>query len=132
MAPELLKRFLVADLNKILEGENIYNFLDDHDFSIQGSDYYDLYLQLSAETIALAATNPQGDALVQLNRWLLEDVYPEGVAHSDRNTRLAMPTLPNAKVETNPAGFEKGTLRPAQLTIFSDSVPDTLILNQIK
>jgi len=37
-----------------------------------------------------------------------------------------------SRVDVNLADFEKGGLRPAQLAIFTDAVPDTLILNQIK
>jgi hypothetical protein len=36
------------------------------------------------------------------------------------------------RVEVNLADFEGGALRPAQLAIFTDAVPDTLILNQIQ
>lgn len=36
------------------------------------------------------------------------------------------------RVEVNLADFESGALRPAQLAMFTDAVPDTLILNQIK
>jgi hypothetical protein len=35
-------------------------------------------------------------------------------------------------VDANLADFENGALRPAQLAILTDAVPDTLILNQIK
>jgi predicted phage baseplate assembly protein len=37
-----------------------------------------------------------------------------------------------SRVDVNLADFENGVLRPAQLAIFSDAAPDTLILNQIK
>jgi len=37
---------------------------------------------------------------------------------------------PAARVDVNLADFESGALRPAQLAIFTDAVPDTLILNQ--
>jgi hypothetical protein len=36
------------------------------------------------------------------------------------------------RVDANLADFENGALRPAQLAVFTDAVPDTLILNQIK
>jgi len=39
---------------------------------------------------------------------------------------------PASRVDVNLADFESGSLRPAQLAIFTDAVPDTLILNQIK
>jgi hypothetical protein len=39
--------------------------------------------------------------------------------------------IPSQGVIANVAGFEKGTLRPAQLAIFTAAVPDTIILNQI-
>jgi hypothetical protein len=41
-------------------------------------------------------------------------------------------SVPAARVDVNLADFEGGTLRPAQLAIFTDAVPDALILNQIK
>jgi predicted phage baseplate assembly protein len=43
------------------------------------------------------------------------------------NTVLLAP-----RIDVNLADFEKGVLRPAQLAIFTDAVPDTLILDQIK
>jgi hypothetical protein len=39
---------------------------------------------------------------------------------------------PAQRVDINLADFESGALRPAQLAILTDAVPDTLILNQIK
>lgn len=39
---------------------------------------------------------------------------------------------PAHRADVNLADFESGALRPAQLAILSDAVPDTLILNQIK
>jgi predicted phage baseplate assembly protein len=39
---------------------------------------------------------------------------------------------PAPRVDVNLADFESGSLRPAQLAIFTDAVPDTLILNQIE
>ena len=35
-------------------------------------------------------------------------------------------------VPVNQADFEKGAVRPAQLAIFTNAVPDTIVLNQIK
>jgi predicted phage baseplate assembly protein len=47
--------------------------------------------------------------------------------------RKVTPLAPGVQqsVSVNSAGFENGGLRPAQLAIFTDAVPDTLILNQI-
>jgi predicted phage baseplate assembly protein len=39
---------------------------------------------------------------------------------------------PAQRVDVNLADFESGSLRPAQLAILTNAVPDTLILNQIK
>lgn len=39
--------------------------------------------------------------------------------------------IPDAYIRVNLAGFEQGTLRPAQLAFLTPAVPDTLILNQI-
>jgi hypothetical protein len=39
---------------------------------------------------------------------------------------------PDRRVDVNHADFESGSLRPAQLAILTNAVPDTLILNQIK
>ena len=52
------------------------------------------------------------------------------VASAVKRDALNRP-LPNA-VDVNLADFEKGSLRPAQLAIFTSAVPDTVILNQIK
>ena len=41
-------------------------------------------------------------------------------------------SVPATRVDVNLADFENGALRPAQLAMFTDAVPDTLILNQIK
>jgi predicted phage baseplate assembly protein len=41
------------------------------------------------------------------------------------------PPGPADRVKVEVAGFEHGSLRPAQLAIFTPAVPDTLILNQI-
>jgi predicted phage baseplate assembly protein len=41
-------------------------------------------------------------------------------------------SIPATRVDVNLAGFENGVLHPAQIAIFTDAVPDTLILNQIK
>jgi hypothetical protein len=41
------------------------------------------------------------------------------------------PPAPADRVDVNLADFENGSLRPAQLAIFTPAVPDTLILNQI-
>jgi len=48
--------------------------------------------------------------------------------------RYARPaeSVPTTRVDANLADFENGALRPAQLAILTDAVPDTLILNQIK
>jgi hypothetical protein len=116
---ESLKAALVKDLNDIIEGESIY--------AIKRFDG----VELTPATQALLQKKPQGDALVQLNRWLLEDAYPEGIAQSPRQALPALPPGPAPSVAVNLADFEKGTLRPAQLAIFSAAVPDTLILNQI-
>ena len=41
-------------------------------------------------------------------------------------------SLSTSRVDVNFADFENGALRPAQLALFTDAVPDTLVLNQIK
>jgi uncharacterized repeat protein (TIGR03803 family) len=54
--------------------------VDALDFVVQGSSIYDEQrfagVAIAPELLALAATNPQGIALQQLNRRLLEDAYP--------------------------------------------------------
>lgn len=49
-----------------------------------------------------------------------------------RKNALRVESVPAARVDVNLADFENGVLRPAQLAMFTDAVPDTLILNQIK
>ena len=39
---------------------------------------------------------------------------------------------PASRVNANLADLENGVMHPAQLAIFTDAVPETLILNQIK
>jgi hypothetical protein len=39
---------------------------------------------------------------------------------------------PASRVDANLADLENGVMHPAQLAIFTEAVPDTLILNQIK
>jgi hypothetical protein len=51
---------------------------------------------------------------------------------ASRVTSGATQFAPAPRVDVNVADFESGSLRPAQLAIFSDAVPDTLILNEIK
>src|SRR5262249_132156 len=41
------------------------------------------------------------------------------------------PKEPLSRLTVNPAGFEAGTIRPAQLAYLTPGVPETLILNQI-
>jgi hypothetical protein len=53
-----------------------------------------------------------------------------GIADAVQNI-IKQPS-PGSRVEANLASFEGGALHPAQLAIFTDAVPDTLILNQIK
>jgi predicted phage baseplate assembly protein len=54
--------------------------------------------------------------------------------HASILARYARPaeSVPATRVDANLADFENGTLRPAQLAVFTDAAPDTLILNQIK
>ncbi len=98
---ESLKAALIRELNNIIEGESIY-----------GIKRFD-GIFLSDATKALLLKEPQGDALVQLNRWLLEDTYPEGIAQGSRQLLPATPPGPTPSVSVNLADFEKGTLRPA-------------------
>jgi len=45
--------------------------------------------------------------------------------------RQNQPVEVNPRVDVNQADLEKGVIRPAQLGIFTDAVPDTIVLNQI-
>ena len=49
-----------------------------------------------------------------------------------RTTSSPTQFAPAPRVDVNLADFENGSLRPEQLAIFTDAVPDTLILNQIQ
>jgi hypothetical protein len=64
---------LVPDLNGLLEGPSIYD-----------SDRF-AGVTLSAATQTLLAENPQGSALIRLNRMLFDDAYPEEFAQKQDN-----------------------------------------------
>jgi predicted phage baseplate assembly protein len=61
-----------------------------------------------------------------------EQLSLDGIAGAVQN--IVKQSSPASRVDVNLADFEieSGALRPAQLAIFTDAVPDTLILNQIK
>jgi hypothetical protein len=59
-----------------------------------------------------------------------EQLSLDGIAGAVQNI-IKQPS-PGSRVDVNLANFESGALHPAQLAIFTDAVPDTLILNQIK
>jgi predicted phage baseplate assembly protein len=60
-----------------------------------------------------------------------EIVSPREVLILRKNAKR-VESVPPPRVDVNLAAFENGALRPAQIAIFTDAVPDTLILNQIK
>lgn len=68
---------------------------------------------------------------VKINKRLL--LTPQEIAGSVQTvvdvSRMEGP--PKTRVAVNMAGFEDGTLRPAQLAFLTPEVPETLILNQI-
>jgi hypothetical protein len=66
--PVPLRKALVDDLNKIIRGPSVY---DRQRF--EG-------VRLRSETKQLLKEDPQGEALVRLNRLLLEDAYPLDIA----------------------------------------------------
>jgi hypothetical protein len=70
-------------------------------------------------------TDPDGTRRLQL---------PEELAKAVRDIvkPLAGSDAPGQAVMAGLAGFEGGALSPAQLAIFTPSVPDTVVLNQIK
>lgn len=53
------------------------------------------------------------------------------IPDDDKNSNGIVLQGPAALVRPNLADFERGAIRPAQLAIFSEAVPETLILNQI-
>jgi predicted phage baseplate assembly protein len=58
----------------------------------------------------------------------------EGIIHPKaRNlrSRAAQASTPGDRVDAFPGGNDHGVIRPAELVIFTPTVPDTLILNQI-
>jgi len=61
---------LAAEMNRAIRGNSIF---EDQRFST---------VKLSDETLALKAQNPQGDALLRLNRLLLQDAYPREIKYS--------------------------------------------------
>jgi len=65
---ESLREALIADLNRVVESAPLY---DAQRFS---------KVKLTDRTRRLAEQNPQGEDLVRLNRLLLEEAYPQGIA----------------------------------------------------
>jgi hypothetical protein len=59
-----------------------------------------------------------------------EQLSLDGIAAAAQS--IVKQSSPASRVEVNLANFEGGSLHPAQLATFTDAVPDTLILNQIK
>jgi hypothetical protein len=114
-----LQATVISELNKILMGASI-----DRDDLFEG-------IELSPETMNLIATHPQGDALLRLNRLLLEQAYPLLIRRMTETKQSSSTAGPARRVDVNLADFENGSLRPAQLALFTPAVADTLILNQI-
>ena len=67
-APEPLRTLLVEDLDGLLDGPSLYT-----PERFAG-------ITLRPETAALLSANPQGEDLARLNRRLLEDAHPAGLA----------------------------------------------------
>ena len=76
--PDTLLNSLTAELNRLLQGPSLY---DQSRFA---------GVILADETIQLLGENPTGEQLVRLNRWLLEDAYPQAI----RSTKLILPKSP--------------------------------------
>jgi predicted phage baseplate assembly protein len=66
-----------------------------------------------------------------LNLDEIAEAVQEIIAPKEDRKNGPPPVVPAPRVEAGLAAFESGVLRPAQLAIFTPSVPDTLILNQI-
>jgi Baseplate J-like protein len=64
---DTLLHTLVAELNRLLKGANLY-------------DQQRFQQVLTEETRMLLVQNPQGNDLIRLNRWLLEDAYQLQIA----------------------------------------------------
>jgi hypothetical protein len=116
--PATVVAALITEFNRVLLGPSIYD-----------ASRFD-QAQISLEIQNMIHQNPQGSALVHLNRLLLEAAYPKNIKPSKTKPTPSL-GIPKT-VPVNLADFESGALRPAQLAIFTDAVPDTLILNQIK
>ncbi len=69
--------------------------------------------------------------LEQIAAAVQQIVNPRAASILRKNTGRAE-FVPTSRVDSNLADFENGAPRPAQLALFTDAVPDTLILNQIK
>lgn len=69
--PVPLQKTLVEDINRIIRSRSIYETQRFADGSLR------------SETQQLLAQNPQGDALLRLNRLLLEDAYPQEISRSE-------------------------------------------------
>ena len=65
-----LQQALIQELNRLIQGESLY---DQQRFE---------HVPLREKTRSLLIKNPQGEARLSLNRWLLEDAYPHELATS--------------------------------------------------
>ena len=67
---EALQKALVQELNRLLQGDSIF-----------GRQRFE-HVTLREGTQELRLKNPKGEALLVLNRWLLEDAYPQEIARN--------------------------------------------------
>jgi hypothetical protein len=84
-----LQEALIAELNRLLKGPNLFN------------NQHFAHVQLRDSTRNLLTQNPQNGALIRLNRFLLEDVYPESI------NRIHFGTSKSPKKETPKRGAER-------------------------
>ncbi len=81
---------MTDELNRIIRGASLY---DQQRFE---------RVKLNDETRKLIAQNPQGEALVRLNRALLEDAYPQEIAKNQKYSWNVNIPFFKATAETNP------------------------------
>ena len=87
-------------------------------------------LELPKNLVSLSKSSSR-ESLVYFNRLFLEYIYQGTFRPTDGRLNGNASQGLTQRVSVNLARFEKGILRPAQLAIFTPSVPDTVIFNQI-
>jgi subfamily B ATP-binding cassette protein MsbA len=108
----LLRQALVEELNRVLNGEPIYETE-----RFRG-------VKLSRDTQRLLAEKRPGPALVRLNRLLLQDAYPEELLKADRRSRGGL----GDQLQRAPGLFRRVLLKGSELVAPADGAASPIVL----